>query len=205
LRAIPDVRINLLCAVVVVLLAVPVGGQEPRVVRQRFEAGQFDQVVAAADAGGAPSVVYLAVLSQQKLGASDKALDLARRLETLPEDSAWRWVGESVAHLLEGRVDLALAAARRGVELDGRLVEAHLQLGLVLAKQEAWKEAAAAFDRAAELDPSYAYAYYYAGLMHYRGGRPDLMASRFERFLKLAPDAPERPEVLQTMRAIRGR
>lgn len=191
--------------VVVALLAVPVRAQEPREVRQLFEAGRFDQVVAAAEAGGAPAIVYLAVLSHQKLGASDRALDLARRLAELPEDSVWRYVGESVMHLIEGRVGAALAAARRAVELDGRLVEAHLQLGLVLARQEAWKEAAAAFDRAAELDPSYAYAYYYAGLMHYRGGRPDLMAGRFERFLKLAPDAPERPEVLQTMRAIRGR
>lgn len=199
-------RINPLHAVVVVvLLAVPAGAQEPREIRQLFEAGQFDQVVAAADGGAAPSVVYLAALSQQKLGAPDRALDFARRLTELPEDSAWRFIGESVVDLLEGRIDPALAAARRGVELDGRLVEAQLQLGLVLARQEAWKEAAAAFDRAAELDPSYAYAYYYAGLMHYRGGRPDLMANRFERFLKLAPDAPERPEVLQTMRAIRGR
>jgi hypothetical protein len=49
-----------------------------------------------------------------------------------------------------------------------------------------------------------AYAHYYAGLMHYRAKQPDRMAIRFERFLQLAPDAPERPEVLQIMRTIRG-
>jgi hypothetical protein len=41
--------------------------------------------------------------------------------------------------------------------------------------------------------------------MHYRANRPDLMASRFETFLKLAPDAPERAEVTQIMRTVRGR
>ena len=55
------------------------------------------------------------------------------------------------------------------------------------------------------LDPSFAHAYYYAGLSRYRANRPDLMAARFERFLKLAPDAPERTEVQQIMRTIRGR
>ena len=41
--------------------------------------------------------------------------------------------------------------------------------------------------------------------MHYRANRPDRMASRFEQFLKLAPEAPERPEVLSIMKTIRGR
>ncbi len=34
---------------------------------------------------------------------------------------------------------------------------------------------------------------------HYR------MANHFEQFLKLAPDAPERPEVMQIMKTVRGR
>ena len=75
----------------------------------------------------------------------------------------------------------------------------------MLAKQQDWNEGAAAFDRAAELNPSMAYAHYYGGLMHYRANRPDRMANHFEQFLKLAPNAPERPEVLQIMRTVRGR
>jgi hypothetical protein len=31
------------------------------------------------------------------------------------------------------------------------------------------------------------------------------MAIHFDRFLKLAPDAPERPEVMSIMRTVRGR
>jgi hypothetical protein len=42
-------------------------------------------------------------------------------------------------------------------------------------------------------------------MMHYRANRHDLMAIRFEQFLKLAPEAPERPEVQSIMRTLRGR
>ena len=83
--------------------------------------------------------------------------------------------------------------------------EAHYQLGLVLAKREEWASAATEFDKVTELSPSNAYAYYYGGLMHYRANRPDQMAIHFDRFLKLAPDAPERPEVMSIMRTVRGR
>jgi hypothetical protein len=41
--------------------------------------------------------------------------------------------------------------------------------------------------------------------MEYRANHPDRMANHFEQFLKLAPDAPERPEVTQIMRTVRGR
>ena len=75
----------------------------------------------------------------------------------------------------------------------------------VLARQQAWAEAAAEFDRAAELNPAHAYAHYYGGIMHNRANRTDQMAVHFEQFLALAPQAPERPEVLQIMRTIRGR
>jgi tetratricopeptide (TPR) repeat protein len=75
----------------------------------------------------------------------------------------------------------------------------------VLAKRQDWRGAAEAFDRAGALSPGHAYAHYYGGLMHYRANRPDRMAIHFEQFLKLAPDAPERPEVTQIMRTVRGR
>jgi tetratricopeptide (TPR) repeat protein len=99
----------------------------------------------------------------------------------------------------------ALESANRAVSIASNMPEAHYQLGLVLAKLQRWREAAAAFDRASELNPSLAYAHYYGGLMHYRANRPDRMAIHFEQFLKLAPEAPERPEVNQIMRTVRGR
>ncbi len=188
-----------------VLLPVAAFAQDAAEVRKLFEAGRYQQVVEAAGGDAAPDVVYTAAQSHQKLGAIDQARELYGQLATRGEDDVWHFIGLSGQQLVSDDVEGALAAARHAVSMDGGLAEAQYQLGLVLAKRQAWGEAAAAFDAAVNANPANAYAHYYGGLMHYRANRPDRMANRFEQFLKLAPEAPERPEVLQIMRTVRGR
>jgi tetratricopeptide (TPR) repeat protein len=179
--------------------------QDPAEVRKQFEAGHYQQVVEAAAPEAPPAVLYTVAQSHHKLGAPDQAIEVYRRLAELPEGDAWRFIGQSGQQLLEDQIDAAAESAQRAVDTNGELPEAHFQLGLVRAKQQNWRAAAAAFDRAVELDPSLAYGHYYGGLMYYRAKQPDRMAVNFERFLKLAPEAPERPEVMQIMRTVRGR
>jgi len=186
------------------LVAAPVFAQAQNT-QKLFEAGQYQQVVEATPADAPPPAIYTAAQSQQKLGANDQAIQLYDQLAQLPETDAWKFVGESGRQLTSGDVEGAINAARRAVDMNGGLFEAHYQLGLALARREDWGGAAAQFDAAANLNPSHAYAHYYDGLMQYRAGRVDRMAIQFEQFLKLAPDAPERPEVMQIMRTVRGR
>jgi tetratricopeptide (TPR) repeat protein len=169
-----------------------------------FEAGRYQQVIDT-PTGGVPGAVYLAAQSHQKLGADAQAANLYAELAARPESDPWRFIGESGRLLIDGQIDAAVDAAQRAVAAGGDLPEAHFQSGLALARRENWPMAAAEFDTAAMLNPSNAYAHYYGGLMHYRANRPDRMAIHFEQFLKLAPDAPERPEVTQIMRTVRGR
>jgi tetratricopeptide (TPR) repeat protein len=192
-------------ALAIVLLPSLAFAQDAAEVRKLFEAGRHQQVVEAASADAAPDVIYTAAQSHQKLGAVDQARGLYTQLAVRPESDVWHFIGLSGEQLLNDDTNTALASARRAVQMNGGLAAAQFQLGLVLAKRQAWAEAAAAFDSAANADPENAYAYYYGGLMHYRANRPDRMANRFEQFLKLAPEAPERPEVLQIMRTVRGR
>lgn len=179
--------------------------QEAAEVRKMFEAGRFQQVVESTSDAAAPAVIYTAAQSHQKLGAAGEARAAYGQLATRGEDDPWHFIGLSGQQLLDNETTPALESAQRAVAIAPRLPDAHYQLGLVQAKQEDWRSAAEAFDRAAELNPAVAYAHYYGGLMHYRAGRPDRMAIHFEQFLKLAPEAPERPEVLQIMRTVRGR
>jgi tetratricopeptide (TPR) repeat protein len=191
----------------VVLAMVPLAAlaQNANELQRMFEAGKYQQVVETASNDAQPAVLYTTAQSHQKLGATDQALETYRRLAELPDNDPWHFIGLSAQQLLEGQNDAAAESARRAVELAGDSSEAHYQLGLVLARREEWGDAAAAFDRAADIDPANAYARYYGGLMHYRANRPDRMATRFEQFLKLAPEAPERPEVMSIMKTIRGR
>lgn len=170
-----------------------------------FEAGQYQQVIETAGSTAAPETLYTAAQSHQKLGATDEARETYGRLAARPDNDAWHFIGLSGQQLLDSQTDAALRSARQAAALADPLAEAHYQIGLVLAKRQDWRGAAEAFDRGAELSPRHAYAHYYGGLMHYRAGRPDRMAIHFEQFLKLAPEAPERPEVLQIMRTVRGR
>jgi tetratricopeptide (TPR) repeat protein len=62
--------------------------------------------------------------------------------------------------------------------------------------------ASAAFEKAAQLDPSWADAHYYAGLAYSKIKRIDLMAAHFDTFLKLAPQSPQRPAVQSIMRTL---
>jgi len=188
-----------------VLVPALAGAQDAAEVRKLYEAGRYQQVVEASGDTDTPAVVYTAGQSHQKLGATDQARETYGQLAARAEDDPWHFIGLSAQQLLDEQTDAALASATQAVAMAGRLAEAHFQLGLVLAKQEDWRAAADAFDRAAEINPALAYAHYYGGLMHYRAGRPDRMAIHFEQFLKLAPEAPERPEVMQIMRTVRGR
>jgi tetratricopeptide (TPR) repeat protein len=194
-----------LMAGAIALVPMIASAQDPAELRKLFEAGLYQQVVEATSPEADPAVLYVAAQSHQKLGATDQALEVYRQLASRGEDDAWHFIGLAGQQLAEDQLDAALESARRAVEMAGDMAEAHFQLGLVLAKRQDWRGASAEFDRAAELNPSLAYAHYYGGLMHYRANRPDRMAIHFEQFLKLAPDAPERPEVLQIMRTVRGR
>ena len=194
-------------AVVFVFLFLPTLAlaQDAAEVRKMYEAGRYRQVVERSNDASAPDVIYTAAQSHQKLGAADQARESYAQLAARSEDDPWHFIGLSGQQLLDDQTDAATESARQAVGLAGNLAEAHFQLGLALAKREDWRGAADAFDRAGQLNPGMAYAHYYGGLMQYRASRPDRMAIEFESFLKLAPEAPERPEVLQIMRTVRGR
>jgi tetratricopeptide (TPR) repeat protein len=190
---------------VLTFTASAVFAQNASQVQKLFEAGEYQRVVDAAQPDGDPAVLYTAAQSHQKLGENDQALQTYGALASRDEGDVWHFIGLSAQQLMQDDTEGAVASARQAVAMNGGMAEAHYQLGLVLAKRQEWQAAATEFDRVTEINPSNAYAHYYGGLMHYRASRPDRMANHFEQFLKLAPDAPERPEVTQIMKTVRGR
>ena len=67
-----------------------------------------------------------------------------------------------------------------------------------------WDGAAQSFDRATQLMPEFAYAFYNAGVAHQRARRFPRWPSGSRRFMDLAPDAPERKMVQTALNALRG-
>ena len=183
-------------------IAMPAVAQEEDLPKL-FEAGRYQQVVEKTPADAPPDAQYLKGLAHRKLDQNDQAKEAFARLAGGGE--AWSAVGESARALIDGNLDGALETAKRAVAQSAELAPAHYQLGLVYDARNEHAEAAAAFARAAELQPQMAYAHYMAGMSFYKIKRIDKLAVYFENFLKLAPEAPERPAVQSIMRTIRGR
>ena len=194
-----------LTALATLLIPTVVLAQDPGQIQRLFEAGKYQQVVDSTTPDSPPDVLYTTAQSQQRLGANDQAAQTFSRLAERPEADPWHFIGLSGRQIVEGNADAAIASARQAVTMAPELPYAHFQLGLVLARQQAWAEAATEFDEVSARQPTNAYAYYYGGMMHYRASRVDQMAVHFEQFLKLAPEAPERPEVLSIMRTLQRR
>ena len=200
-----SIFVRALTVAVVLLSPIMARAQDPAEIQRLFEAGKYQQVVDSTTPAAAPDVLYTTAQSQQKLGALDQAAQTFGRLAERPEGDPWHFIGLSGRQLVEGNIDAAVASARQAAAMAPSLPYTQFQLGLALARAQQWAEAATAFDMAGQLQPNNAYAHYYGGMMYYRANRVDQMAVHFETFLKLAPEAPERPEVMSIMRTLQRR
>ena len=196
-------RVFVAAALLVMLSAAAVRLTAQENARKVFEAGKYQAVVEQTAPDGSPEAQYLNGLAHLKLSQPDAAKEAFRRLSTAAD--AWKSVGESAIALADGNQDGALAAAQAAVASNPGLAEAQYQLGLVLEARGDRAGAADAFVKATQANPQMAYAHYHAGMNFYEAKRIDQMAVYFENFLKLAPNAPERPAVESIMRTIRGR
>jgi tetratricopeptide (TPR) repeat protein len=192
-----------------VLLSAPamLGGQAPPNPQSLYEAGSHEQVVKAIASQGdqiAPASTYLAGQSLLRLNRRDEARAEFAKLAT-GGDPTWSLVGESATALLDGNNRLAIEKATQAVAMAPDQFHPNYQLGLAQSAAEQSEPAAAAFAKAAAIDPSFAYAHYYAGLAFSKLKQLDRMGTHLEYFLKLAPNAPERPAVEALMRNLRGR
>jgi tetratricopeptide (TPR) repeat protein len=95
------------------------------------------------------------------------------------------------------KAEAALRAAQ------GDNPEVYYLRGRVASGRKDYAAAAPDFEKAIELNPRHAYAYYYAGIAYNSLKRRDKTVQYFNTFLKLAPDAPEAEKVQSLLRALR--
>ena len=202
----PNPHQNRKClALLVSVLALPWAAHAQGRAQQLFEAGQDEAALAAAaEVPGDPAGAYLAGQVRLRMNQPAEAAQEFQRVAG-QADPAWQAVGQSATALAGGDLPAALDAGTRAVATAPGSFHANYQLGLVKAKMNDWAGAANAFGQAANINPTFAYAHYYAGIANSRIKRADLTAEHLDRFLKLAPMAPERPAVDSLMRTLRGR
>ena len=208
-----------LASVLVTALAFAQAPQEPTI-QQLYESGQYAPLLerVAAMETPPPEDIYLAGQASRRLDPPDEvqARNWFIRLGG-EETDYWTFIGRSAIALVgvgatPAEPDIvpvepdpvqAVAEARHAAMLAPEAFFAQYHLGVTLAETKDYAGAVVAFDKAMKLDPAFAYTYYYAGYSQYQLKRVDRMANHFERFLKLAPNAPERPAIQALMRSIR--
>ena len=132
----------------------------------------------------------------------DKALTYHQHAVQADPSHALTWAGLALAHAMVSHCDLparkprdAFAhverAARRALELDDALAEAHLALGeLRLYYEWDWAGAEHALDRALALNPNLAEAHRHHGWYELLIGRPDEALKDLRKAKNLEPVAP---------------
>lgn len=84
---------------------------------------------------------------------------------------------------------LLLTLGSSSVAADNRSeAEKHVKFGIEVAQKNLWREAASLFERATELDPTYAAAFNNLAVAYERQGNLGDALRTYERALKLAPN-----------------
>ena len=144
---------------------------------------------------GNREVRYYRGVAWLKLGNPDAAwADFQATLDAEPgfalghAGRAQVWIRRS--NYVEAEKEIAAALTR-----DERCDEAYYQQGIVRGYQNKTDEAIAAFEKCLSLNPLHAYGHYQLGLAYNVAARKDLAIMHLEKFVALAPLAPEAAEV----------
>lgn len=170
-----------------------------------YESGQYHEVLNSVNGGDrSAQALWFAAQSNLRLGQRDEAAKQFTQLPQVGGSPSWQAASDLALALLRddpAEIDRARAAA----EAFPGDPFAQYELGLAHVRRNDISAAAQAFDRATQADPRFAYAYYSSGLTYDRLNRTDLAIARLEMFARLAPDAPESPEVASILRTVRSR
>jgi tetratricopeptide (TPR) repeat protein len=186
-------------------VARPANAPDSSTIQELYESGEDREIVnrvknsVAKDASGADR--WFAAQSQLRLGLRNDAInDLAALTQTGGDPAVQVAAQLAMARLMNDESTLGQARAAAAAYPESLLVQ--YELGLSYAVRNDFASAARIFDTCIATAPSFAYAYYQSALAYEHLDRPDIMANRFDRFVRLAPNAPERPEVESVLRTI---
>jgi tetratricopeptide (TPR) repeat protein len=170
-----------------------------------YESGRYHEVLNSVNGGDrSAEALWFAAQSSLRLGQRDEAAKQFAQLPQVGGSPSWQAASDLALALL--RDDPAeIDRARNAAEAFPGDPFVQYQLGLAHLRRNDNNGAAQAFDRATQADPRFAYAYYSGGLTYDRLNRTDLAIARLEMFERLAPDAPESPEVESILRTVRSR
>ncbi|MBK8596035.1 MAG: hypothetical protein IPP07_11400 [Holophagales bacterium] len=120
-----------------------------------------------------------------------KSAELAAAAVAAKPDDAGALLVQGTALSRLRRYDEAMVALGKARDLDGGSPETLYQMGSTRAFQQKWTDAVTLLTQSLEKDSGTAFAYYYRALAQEKLGKKDQMVIDLDRFVKVAPAAPE--------------
>jgi tetratricopeptide (TPR) repeat protein len=165
------------------------------------------QKAAAMPGAGAAAQVYLGetYLRQKNSSAAGaaftKAAEVATKAVAANAKDAQALYCLGVAQQRLKQYDKATATLLKARALDASNPMVSYQLGVTAAFQQRWQDAVTELTKAIDADSGIAYAYYYRALSQDKLGKKDQLVLDMERFLALAPAAPEAEQAAAIVKA----
>jgi|GEM_PF-1602652 tetratricopeptide (TPR) repeat protein len=138
-------------------------------------------------------------------GKWDEALQTAERALRLDGSLILGYAAKAYALAGRGAFEDALRVLQTAREKAPENVEVAYTTGLVRYLQKAYSDAAPVLKQAVDKDPQRPYTHYYLGMTYYNLNQKAMAIQYLENFLRLAPEAPEAPQVRDLLQRLKRR
>ncbi len=153
----------------------------------------FDQLVAENFVNNDLYYYLGSALIKQK--NPEAALTYFNKIIQSAPNSPYGYIGRGQYYMAKANYTQAETELNTAIQKDPNCAEAYYHRGLLRGYQKKLDQAIADLQKCLSLKGTHAYAHYQIGLAYYQKGRKDLMITHFQRFLYLAPEAPEAAQV----------
>lgn len=138
---------------------------------------------------GAIEITFKRALSYLKRGDAKRARVLLEKIASTNGNHSAIFNALGVAYKKQGKLDKAVDAYKKALELQETSVEAHYNLGIVYRENGQMKEAESEYARAIVIDPNFAPAHYNLGILYdLYMDRPSKALKHFKKYRDLAGD-----------------
>ena len=177
---------------------------------QLYQESKFDQAIAAFEAvlqdkpDFAEGYYNLGMANLHK-GEYDNALAAMEKAIELKPDFLEAYFGIGQIYVEKGEYERAIDIFKRAMAANPEAADPYLNLGILYFNNNEDDLAEAALLKALSLKPSFPPPYYQLGLLYLRKDEIAKSRQNFERFLELAPQAPEAAAVRNILEELKKR